>query len=171
MNIISDILNWLTEVWEEYLKFWYVVRDYEGCVVLRLGTFHKQPLPGFHWKLPGIDEVLTCQIATETITVASQSLTTADGQNIVLGAVVKCNISDPVTYLLKVKDVSSAISDITQGKIKSIVMTKTWEECRGDLDGEISKAVKGEASKWGVKVQFVTITDLALIKTIRLIQN
>lgn len=171
MNFISDILNWLTEVWEEYIKFWYVVRDYEGCVVLRFGKFHRESPPGFHWKLPGIDEVQTCQIATETVTVASQSLTTKDGQNIVLGAVVKCNISNPKKYLLEVKDVTSAISDITQGKIKNIIMMKTWDECRGDIDQEITVAVRSEATKWGVRVLFVTITDLALIKTIRLIQN
>jgi regulator of protease activity HflC (stomatin/prohibitin superfamily) len=170
MNFISDILNWLSEIWEQ-LKFWYVVREYEGCIILRWGKFTKESDPGFHWKFPWIDEVMTCQIATETITVSSQSLTTQDGQNIVLSAVVKCNISNPKKYLLEVKDVPSAISDIAQGKIKNIVMLKTWDECRGDLDGEITTAVKSEATKWGVRVQFVTITDLALIKTIRLIQS
>jgi modulator of FtsH protease HflC len=172
MNFFSDILNWVSEIWGEYIKFWYVVREYEGCVVLRWGkSLDGKIEPGFHWKLPWVDEVLTCQIATETIPVKSQSLTTKDNQNIVISAVVKCAISNPKKYLIKVKDVPSAISDVTQGKIKTIVMHKTWEECRGDLDEEITSALRSEAIKWGVSVEWVTITDLAIIRTLRLIQE
>jgi regulator of protease activity HflC (stomatin/prohibitin superfamily) len=170
MDFISAILNFLSETWDQ-VKWWYVIREYEGSVVLRFGKVIKESDPGFHWKLPFIDEVLTCIIATETMTVKSQSLTTKDDKNIVISAVVKCNISNPKKYLIKVKDVTNAISDVTQGKIKDIVMHKTWDECRGDLDGDITKAVKSEASKWGISVDYVTITDLAIIKTIRLIQE
>jgi regulator of protease activity HflC (stomatin/prohibitin superfamily) len=170
MDFISAILNFLSETWDQ-VKWWYVIREYEGSVVLRFGKVVKESDPGFHWKLPFIDEVLTCIIATETMTVKSQSLTTKDDKNIVISAVVKCNISNPKKYLIKVKDVTNAISDVTQGKIKDIVMHKTWDECRGDLDGDITKAVKSEAIKWGISVDYVTITDLAIIKTIRLIQE
>jgi regulator of protease activity HflC (stomatin/prohibitin superfamily) len=170
MDFISAILNFLSETWDQ-VKWWYVIREYEGSVVLRFGKVIKESDPGFHWKLPFIDEVLTCIIATETMTVKSQSLTTKDDKNIVISAVVKCNISNPKKYLIKVKDVTNAISDVTQGKIKDIVMHKTWDECRGDLDGDITKAVKSEAIKWGISVDYVTITDLAIIKTIRLIQE
>jgi membrane protease subunit HflC len=170
MDFISAILNFLSETWDQ-VKWWYVIREYEGSVVLRFGKVVKESDPGLHWKLPFIDEVLTCIIATETMTVKSQSLTTKDDKNIVISAVVKCNISNPKKYLIKVKDVTNAISDVTQGKIKDIVMHKTWDECRGDLDGDITKAVKSEAIKWGISVDYVTITDLAIIKTIRLIQE
>jgi regulator of protease activity HflC (stomatin/prohibitin superfamily) len=170
MDFISAILNFLSETWDQ-VKWWYVIREYEGSVVLRFGKVVKESDPGFHWKIPFIDEVLTCIIATETMTVKSQSLTTKDDKNIVISAVVKCNISNPKKYLIKVKDVTNAISDVTQGKIKDIVMHKTWDECRGDLDGDITKAVKSEAVKWGISVDYVTITDLAIIKTIRLIQE
>jgi len=59
----------------------------------------------------------------------------------------------------------------SQGKIKDIVMHKSWLECREGLDEVITEALKPEATKWGISVEYVTITDLAIIKTIRLIQE
>jgi regulator of protease activity HflC (stomatin/prohibitin superfamily) len=170
MDFITALINLISEIWDRITPY-YIVREYEGCVVLRWGKFLKKSEPGFHWKIPFMDEVSTCHTSTETITVSTQSLTTMDNHNIVVGAVVKCSISDAEKYIIKVKDVSNAISDVAQSKIKGIVMGKTWEECRGDIDKEITEQVKKEASKWGIKVEYVTITNLAIIKTIRLIQQ
>jgi regulator of protease activity HflC (stomatin/prohibitin superfamily) len=170
MDFISAIFNLLSEAWAQIRPFFWV-QEYDGAILTRFGKYIKDLPPGYHWKWPVIDEVHNCIIATETITVKSQSLTTKDDKNIVISAVVKCKISNPKEYLLKVKDVTNAISDITQGKIKDIVMHKTWEECRGDLDAEITDDLQDEAIKWGISVEYVTITDLAIIKTIRLLQE
>jgi regulator of protease activity HflC (stomatin/prohibitin superfamily) len=171
MDFLSTIFSTLSEAWEQIRPF-YVIREYEGAILMRFGKCRvDEHKAGLYWKCPLIDEVLTCFIATETMSVKSQSLTTKDDKNIVISAVVKCNISNPKKYLIKVKDVTNAISDVTQGKIKDIVMHKTWEECRGDIDELITKAVRSEAIKWGISVDYVTITDLAIIKTIRLIQE
>jgi regulator of protease activity HflC (stomatin/prohibitin superfamily) len=170
MDFISAIVNLLSEGWDT-IKVCFWIQEYEGAILMRVGKFKRDLDPGFHWKWFVFDEVLTCSIATETMSVKSQSLTTNDDKNIVLGAVVKCYISNPKKYLLKVKDVTNAISDVTQGKIKDIVMHKSWAECREGLDEAITAALKPEAMKWGISVEYVTITDLAIIKTIRLIQE
>lgn len=169
MDFLSTILSWLEKAYDTITPF-YIVKEYEGAVVLRFGRFFREASPGPHWKWPLMDEVLTCDIATETISVKSQSLTTKDNQNIVVSAVIKYNISQPSIYLIKVKDVANAIPDIAQSKIKSVVMSKTWAECREDgLDNEITKKVRHEAAKWGISIDFVTLTDLAVIRSIRLI--
>jgi regulator of protease activity HflC (stomatin/prohibitin superfamily) len=170
MDFLSPIFSVISDGWDTFkICFW--VQEYEGAILMRVGKYKRDLEPGFHWKWFVFDEVLTCSIATETMNVKSQSLTTKDNHNIVISAVVKGNISNPKKYLLKVKDVTAAISDVTQGKIKDIVMHKTWEECRDNLDETITSAVQSEAKKWGISVDYVTITDLAIIKTIRLIQQ
>jgi regulator of protease activity HflC (stomatin/prohibitin superfamily) len=171
---MGDLMGWLgafvTDAWD-LIKPAYVVREYEGGIVLRNGNFKKDVTTGFHWKLPFFDEVILCLVATETLEVDSQSLTTKDDKNIVVKGIIKYEIRNPQKYLLKVRDVSDAISDIAQVKIKQIVMNKTWEECRGDIDKEITEAVKKEAVRWGIGVEYVGITTLAIIRTIRLIQQ
>jgi regulator of protease activity HflC (stomatin/prohibitin superfamily) len=170
MDFFATIFGVLSEGWDS-IKIFFWVQEYEGAILMRVGKFKRELDPGFHWKWFVFDEVLTCSIATETMSVKSQSLTTLDDKNIVLSAVVKCQISNPKKYLLKVKDVTNAISDVTQGKIKDIVMHKSWEQCREGLDEAITLALKPEAMKWGISVEYVTVTDLAIIKTFRLIQE
>jgi regulator of protease activity HflC (stomatin/prohibitin superfamily) len=170
MDFFSPIFAALSDGWDT-VKVFFWVNEYEGAILMRCGKYKRDLDPGFHWKWFIFDEVLTCSIATETMNVKSQSLTTRDEKTIVISAVVKCNIQNPKKYLLKVRDVTAAISDVAQGKIKGIVMRKTWDECREDWDSEITTALKSEAIKWGISVDYVTITDLAIIKTIRLIQE
>jgi regulator of protease activity HflC (stomatin/prohibitin superfamily) len=170
MDFLSTILSWLEKAYDTITPF-FVVKEYEGAVMLRFGRFLREVKPGPHWKWPLMDEVLTCEIATETISVKSQSLTTSDDKNIVVSAVIKYKIDQPSIYLIKVKDVANAIPDIAQGKIKSVIMSKKWAECREEgLDNEITKKVRHEANKWGISIDFVTLTDLAIIKSIRLIR-
>ena len=38
-------------------------------------------------------------------------------------------------------------------------------------DSEIKRKVESEAKDWGIKIHLVTITDLAITRSIRLIQN
>ena len=51
-------------------------------------------------------------------------------------------------------------------------MSMTLDECTDqDLDNTLTKKVRVEAKKWGVEVQQVTLTDLAPIKSFRLIND
>ena len=48
----------------------------------------------------------------------------------------------------------------------------TLEECTDtELDNTLTKKVRVEAKKWGVEVQQVTLTDLAPIRSYRLIND
>jgi regulator of protease activity HflC (stomatin/prohibitin superfamily) len=171
MDFITTIFNFLAQIWES-IKFFYVINEYESGIVLRLGKFKKEVGAGLHWKIPLFDAVLTCQIATETIEVGSQSLTTIDEFDIVINSVVKYRVSDPISYLLKVRDVTDAIPDICKAKVKAVISSKTWKECKDqDLDNEITKAVRTEAKKWGIAIDYITITDLARLRTIRIING
>jgi len=170
MDFLSTILSWIESAYD-IIKPCYVLNEYEGAVVLRFGKKKSVPEPGFHWKWPIVDELLTCHIATETISVESQSLTTSDDKNIIVSGVVKCSVVDPAVYLIKVKDVSNAISDIAQGEIKQCIMARTWDQCRKpDLDNEITIKVRREAKKWGIQVEFVTLTSLQKTISLRIVK-
>jgi regulator of protease activity HflC (stomatin/prohibitin superfamily) len=169
--LVGTIAGWIEKLWNFFIPFT-VVKEYQAGVLLRFGKYKKVLRAGFHWCWPFyIDEVVECDIATETIETKPQSLTTKDGQNIVVSARVKCYVEAPEIYTIKVKDVTNAIGDITQGKIKDVIMKLTWEECReSNLDTQITGKVRAEATKWGVYVERVTTADLQLTRSIRLIQ-
>ena len=87
-------------------------------------------------------------------------------------AVVKYKIADVKTFLLEVYDAQDAIADMSQSIIKNVIMSMTLPECTdSDLDNSLTKKVRVEAKKWGVEVQQVTLTDLAPIRSFRLIND
>ena len=169
--MFDRLIDLLTSWFEQLLPF-FIVREYEEAVVLRFGRFHKVATPGFHWRIPFIDEPMEQHVVITTISLAPQSLYTKDKQNIVVKGVIKYRIADVKTFLLEVYDAQDAISDMTQSIIKNIVMDKTLDECIDpEIDNTLAKKARVEAKKWGVDIQQVTLTDLAPIRSFRLIND
>jgi regulator of protease activity HflC (stomatin/prohibitin superfamily) len=170
-DFVTAILGLIETAWDHITPF-FVIKEYEGGIRLRFGRYKGTLSAGPHWKLPLIDSIDTCSIAAETISTKSQSLMTKDNISIFVSGAVKCYVQDPEKYLIKVKDVDNAISDIAQGVIKRVITSKTFDECREqDIDKDITHKLKNQAEKWGVKVESVIITTIDKGRTIRLIQS
>ena len=149
-----------------------IIRDYEEAVLLRFGKFHAVLKPGIHVKIPLFDEVIDQHVVVTTLSLDAQSLYTLDKQNIVVKGLIKYKIADVKTFLLEVYDAQDAISDMTQSIIKNIVMAKTLDECIDpEIDNTLTKKARVEAKKWGVEIQQVTLTDLAPIRSFRIIND
>lgn len=166
-KLIEIITNW----WLQLTPI-IIIRDYEEAVLLRFGKFKAVFKPGIHFKIPLFDEVIDQHVVVTTLSLDAQSLYTLDKQNIVVKGVIKYKISDVKTFLLEVYDAQDALSDMSQSIIKNIIMSMTMEECTDvELDNTLTKKVRVEARKWGVEVQQVTLTDLAPIRSYRLIND
>jgi regulator of protease activity HflC (stomatin/prohibitin superfamily) len=149
-----------------------IIRDYEEAVLLRFGKFKSVLKPGMHLKIPLFDEVIEQHVVTTTLSLDAQSLYTKDKQNIVVKGLIKYRIADVKIFLLEVFDAQDALSDMSQSIIKNIIMSMTMDECTdSELDNTLTKKVRVEARKWGVEVQQVTLTDLAPIRSFRLIND
>jgi regulator of protease activity HflC (stomatin/prohibitin superfamily) len=164
-KLVEILTNWFNEIIPII-----IVPTYEEGVLLRFGKFKKDVSSGVVFKIPIFDQVITHHIVMTTMTLPAQSLFTQDKQNIVVKGVVKYKIADVKTFLLEVYDANDVISDMTQSIIKSVIMSKTMNECTTqDIDNMLTKKVRVEVRKWGVDVQQVTLTDLAPIKSYRII--
>jgi regulator of protease activity HflC (stomatin/prohibitin superfamily) len=149
-----------------------IVPSYEQAVLLRNGKFKKVLEPGFHVKLPILDEVISQHVVITTLSLAAQSLYTKDRQNIVVKGVIKYKISDVKVFLLEVFDAQDALADMTQSIIKNIIISLPLEQCVDpEIDVVLTKKVRVEARKWGVDIQQVTLTDIAPIRSFRIIND
>jgi regulator of protease activity HflC (stomatin/prohibitin superfamily) len=169
--MFDKLIEILSQWWHQIIPF-IIIRDYEEAVLLRFGRFHSVLKPGIHLKLPFFDEVIDQHVVVTTLSLDAQSLYTKDKQNIVVKGLIKYKIADVKTFLLEVYDAQDALSDMSQSIIKNVIMSMTLEECTDtELDNTLSKKVRVEARKWGVEVQQVTLTDLAPIRSFRLIND
>jgi len=166
-KLIEILTNWWLQLTPVI-----IIRDYEEAVLLRFGKFKSVLKPGMHIKIPLFDEVIDQHVVVTTLSLDAQSLYTLDKQNIVVKGLIKYKIADVKTFLLEVYDAQDALSDMSQSIIKNIIMSMTLEECTDqELDNTLTKKVRVEARKWGVEVQQVTLTDLAPIRSFRLIND
>ena len=99
-----DKLIELLAQWWNFLMPAVIIPDYEEAVLLRAGRFKKVLKPGFHVKIPIIDEVVSHHVVVTTLSLSAQSLYTKDKQNVVVKGVVKYKISDVKVFLLEVFD-------------------------------------------------------------------
>jgi regulator of protease activity HflC (stomatin/prohibitin superfamily) len=169
--MFDRLIDVITEWWA-YLMPAIIIPNYEEAVLLRNGKFVKVLGPGFHVKLPIFDEVISHHVVVTTLSLPAQSLYTQDKQNIVVKGVVKYKISDVKIFLLEVFDAQDALADMTQSIIKNIIITTPLETCLDlELDNLLTKKVRVEARKWGVDIQQVTLTDIAPIRSYRIIND
>lgn len=170
MEFLSHIIELIKEFYYQLVPC-YIVEEYNHAIILRLGKFHRILEPGFYWKVPFIDTLLETRSTVTTLNVRPQTLTTKDGNNIIISAVIKYQVVDPKIFLLGTENAVDAIGDLTQGRIKDFIIHRTWDECKKIKDSELKKKVELEAKEWGIKIYSATITDLAITRSIRLIQN
>ena len=169
--MFDRLIDVITEWWA-YLMPAIIIPNYEEAVLLRNGKFVKVLGPGFHVKLPIFDEVISHHVVVTTLSLPAQSLYTQDKQNIVVKGVIKYKISDVKIFLLEVFDAQDALADMTQSIIKNIIITTPLEQCLDlELDNLLTKKVRVEARKWGVEIQQVTLTDIAPIRSYRIIND
>lgn len=169
--MFDKLIEVITEWWAQLVPA-IIIPNYEEAVLLRNGKFIKVLGPGFHVKLPIFDEVISHHVVVTTLSLSAQSLYTQDKQNIVVKGVIKYKISDVKIFLLEVFDAQDALADMTQSIIKNIIITTPLESCLDvELDNLLTKKVRVEARKWGVEIQQVTLTDIAPIRSYRIIND
>jgi regulator of protease activity HflC (stomatin/prohibitin superfamily) len=155
------------------LQFFTVIADYERGVILRLGRFNRLANPGFHWMCPlNVETLLYTSAVPETMNVGPQSLTTKDGASVIVGGVVTFSIEDAHKFLLEIEGGNQVIEDSTYGIVSRFVMDRTWAELgQIDIAGELTKAVRRQAKRYGVNVQTYQISDFTRSRSFRLMAS
>ncbi|HEY0751365.1 MAG TPA: SPFH domain-containing protein [Chitinophagaceae bacterium] len=170
------MFEWLKELAQklwEYLRFWYTIYEYERGVLLRLGRRHGGVrTPGFYFKLPFFDDVLSTQVVPTTLDLSEQTITTKDGTQLVVESTVKYEVEDAVKLLLEVRSAADALADMAKGIIRREAVQSEWPDTNSDeFERVINRKIKLEAKKWGLKVHEVSITSMAPMLSIRLLQT
>ena len=146
---------------------WSVVDAWQKAVVLRFGKYHRTLEPGFHWMIPFVETVHALCVVTNTTTLRAQSVTMADGKVVTTEAIIRWSVGDIKIYALEITDASNVVTDLAQGAIASVLRASVM----GDptLDSSIQKEARKQLSRFGIKVEAITLTTFAPVKVIRLV--
>jgi len=154
-------------------QFFFVIDCYQRGVVLRFGHLHRLAEPGFHWLWPfSAEKYLAVSVVPETMIVGPQSLTTHDGQSVIVSTVVTFSVSEVQKFLLEVEGAHQVIEDSTYGSVSTFFLERTWEQLRGaEVSNELAKVVRRQAKRYGVEILNVQICDFTLSRSLRLMQQ
>jgi len=141
----------------------------------KYSTWITELLPGnWYWYVPLFMENAVVPTKTDIKDVRIQSVWTKDGKDVAIGVSIRYYVSNPMNAILDVRDYDESLQNIVLGVVSEYVENHTVEELRnsrGMLVEKLLKAVRGEASGWGLKIQSVKITDIGRTQNFRILMD
>lgn len=168
---MQALFNFIAQFWQE-IKPWFVVDPWEGGLRIRLGKHVKKLEPGVHFQLPLVDTCHSLNVVPRVVNLPHQSLKTLDGKNIALSAALYYAISDVERVYLDVDDHDESLINLAMGHIGDYVAGHTIAECsHADIQAAVMGSLREAAQAWGLELISVYITDLADVRTYRLMHD
>jgi len=171
--MFDKLIDFLIDIIELFRFFW-VIRQWERGIVLRLGKWTGKVLePGLHFIWPlAIDEVSTIDIIPSVAELDSQTIVTKDKVVVVVQALIKYEVVRPEICLIEVANEIDAVKEFTQGAIHSVIVDLDYSTANvKDIEAKIKEVARKEVIKWGIKIHSVVIKSFGKMISVRLMNS
>lgn len=159
----------LHQIWTHLIPF-FIIEEYERGVRLRLGKLvHDNLTPGFHWKIPLADKVLSSIVTTDTLNINNVNITTLDNKTIAVGAVLEFEVVNIKKFIIDINEARTNAHDICRGLMADYLSDCTYAECTDKKSIKvITKLLTKKCEEMGIKVLSLTFTDIVMSRVIKL---
>lgn len=170
-------MSWLQQVFQgiAQLQPMLIVCPWQQAVRVRLGARARLLGPGLHLKLPLVDRVYVQNTRLRLVNLPVQTVTTKDRKTVTLSSIVGFSVSDALQLFQELQHPEDAISNHALAGVARAIATTTAEQLDAEYVGFLENSVRDQlqdlAKSWGVVIKHVRITDLAFVRTYRLIQD
>jgi regulator of protease activity HflC (stomatin/prohibitin superfamily) len=149
-----------------------MVQQYQRGIVFRFGrVLEGVREPGLHLIVPIADRMVRVSMQTVVIGIPAQGAITRDNVTLTVDAVVYYRVVDPVKALVNVQDYPSAVLQVAQTAMRSVIG-------RGDLDtlladrervnAELKAVIDAPTEKpWGLLIERVEVKDVSLPESMK----
>ena len=168
-----DGVRALLELLLQFGKFflpWCIVEQWESGVILRFGKFKRPAPPGFRLRWPlGVETLYTVDTYPRPARLPAQSLTTADGAEVVVSAVVTHRVANAKRVLLECGNAEEALIDSLTGVLAEHVTGASWADLTTrEFWDTVRSDAQRKAKTWGIKILTVQPADVARCPSLRL---
>jgi regulator of protease activity HflC (stomatin/prohibitin superfamily) len=143
-----------------------VVKQFERGVVFRFGRVQSGVRgPGLTMLIPFADRLQKVNMQIITLPVPAQDGITRDNVTVRVDAVIYFNVSDPVRAVVDVQDYMSAVGQVAQTSLRSIIGKSNLDDLlsnREHLNQGLEVMIDSPALGWGVQIDRVEIKDVVL---------
>jgi regulator of protease activity HflC (stomatin/prohibitin superfamily) len=143
-----------------------VVKQYERGVVYRFGRVQSLVRePGLTFLIPIADRLDKVNMQIITMPVPAQDGITRDNVTVRVDAVIYFKVADPVRAAVDVQDYRSAIGQVAQTSLRSIIGKSNLDDLLSNREGlnqGLELMIDSPALGWGVHIDRVEIKDVVL---------
>lgn len=170
-----DALSWIGELVSALGRLvprLVIVRSTHGGVKWRRGHKIQKMAPGMHIFWPVTTEIDIIVTARQTINLPTQALTTKDGHQVVIGALVVYRIRDIIRAIGERNwDVDTTVADIGMAAVTGVVARATLAELRDieAIEEKLTAACRRQLRRFGVAVSRMRLTDNAQCRTFKVL--
>lgn len=176
---MESAFAWFGQLVDWFGKFvprWVILDTTEGAVKYVRGAHPVALAPGIHWYWPLITTLNTYPTARQADRLPTQTITTADGKTVILGAMVVYRVTNILTLLSQNHSATGTIRDIAMTAVHDVCCRMTWaelqdEQRRNTLDTKLKNKTRDALEEYGVAVVKVMLIDLALVRVLRISQS
>jgi len=167
-------MTWLTQLIELLFcwlpRFYFVFPDESG-VRITLGSRVSPTPPGWYVNWPLIHQFIKVNVATQGLTLAAQSVTTADEVDLAVRGAILYRISDARKAIFETDNFDKSLEAVAGGVIEQFVSAHTYDELkdREAIKDEIKRGLREAASGWGIKLMRVYLPDFGRVRNIRVL--
>ena len=143
-----------------------VLREYERCVIFRLGRLLPNAKgPGLILVFAPVDRMVKISLLIITLDVPPQDIITKDNVSVKVSAVLYFRVIDPLRSVVEVQDYLYATSQLAQTTLRSVLGQVELDELlseREKLNARLQEIIDKHTDPWGIKVQLVEMKHVDL---------
>jgi len=166
MGSIKELIEYLLNA----IKIWIIVQPWQTALIVRNGTKIREVSSGIYFRLPYFDSVFVQENRLRVNTMAIQTLTTKDQKTISLNSSIGYSITSIQTLYKTLYHPEITISNMAMSEIAAFIFDKNLEEITPKLIEETVLA-KLKKEDFGLHFEYFRISNFAVVKTFRLIQD
>lgn len=149
-----------------------LVQQYQRGIVFRFGrVLGEVRQPGLRLIIPVADRMVRVSMQTVVMGVPPQGAITRDNVTLTVDAVVYYRVVDPIKALVNVRDYPSAVLQVAQTALRSVIGRTDLDTVLGDrerVNAELKAVIDAPTEKpWGLLIERVEVKDIALPESMK----
>lgn len=165
---MKELLDWLISVWD-YVKPIVFINQYNEGVVMRAGKYIKNWYPGWHFRIPFVDDYHQDNVMLDTMDIKEVSITTLDGKTSTEGCEFDLRIIDIKKALIDTNDWRSNLHAVGRGVLSSELEDRNWDDIRKKpTKNAIEKEINKRAKEMGIEISNFNFTDKSISRTFKI---
>ena len=169
--MLDKLIDLIIEVWDQSKPYVFIL-EYEEGVMFRAGRFLKILKPGWHLKIPFIDNVMEENVKSDTMEIPPINITTLDGKTISIGGEFNLAIDNIYLALVETNDWRSNLKEVCRGILSDHLEDCEWGDIKKKIvKNQISKRIEKRAEEMGIKINNFNYTDKVLTRALTLFKG